>query len=410
MMKKKATSVTIPPLITIDDIRSSQSKQYPQTSSQKNPNIFVTSDSSKIPANYPVYKLTPYQILGTSPKDTLPVINAAYRSLVMVLHPDKALSVEAKKLGWSNEEKLEAFDQVRSAYKQILMERKESDCPDYNIDYYINEDLLQNGDYEKYMDFQKKTTVNPNQVNSNVNPNQVNTNTNHNQVNSNHNQQHQLNPSGPFDSNKFNEFFTVTQKKHEENGFSDPFARGYNNLFNTSEDTKERERSMIKSSMSRPDIQVSREKPSLEKPDYTNGKLVQYVPKDLDSVGILTHKVSYAELGLNQVNDFSVKLQCKGSICGSDLMAVYGQNNEYWEDSVLRDKDLSSKFLDKTAPEKKMNEHLGQRSNFNFKEIDPAVQRSLMTEELSYQNSEKLRQLHQQKMDNYYNSQSTIKY
>ena len=71
--------------------------------------------------------ISSYKILGVEVDTSLDDINAIYKKLVMVLHPDKQLTEEAQRLGWTLEEKNQAFTQVRAAYKQILKTRKEAD-------------------------------------------------------------------------------------------------------------------------------------------------------------------------------------------------------------------------------------------------------------------------------------------
>ena len=119
------------------------------------------------------------------------------------------------------------------------------------------------------------------------------------------------------------------------------------------------------------------------------------------------------ELGVSNISDFSAICKTrsgKDSLFCSDLMSVYGQNNEYWEDSVARDKSLHEKFNDKTAPEKKMNSYRGERDSFDHKAIDVNTQRQLDLEEKARKQQEMIRNNYLNKVDKYYSQNSRIKF
>ncbi len=376
---------------------------------------------SKIPANYPINELTPYQILGASENDSITEINSIYKRLVMVLHPDKALTADAKRLGWSAEEKSEAFNQVRKAYKTILKERKESNVPDYNIDYLIDENLKQDRLFNQYNEFVSSTkskvsfdsvpifnTGRANDIKHDGASGAASKGKGHTTRDDIYNEfdiENGLNKStvksfpviDKFNQDKFNEFFEHNKRKQQEDGFDDPFNRGYNDMFKP---MSTEESNLIKSSLSRPDISV--QTPSiLKRPDMKDGRIVSYGIRE--NFLLSEPSVGYAEIGLSNVEDFSITVGGISSDCihGSDLMAVYGQNYEYWEDSVKRDKNIYDKYNDTLAPEKKMNSHLSERSNLSY-EPDLEIQREIDLENKRKEKLEELRKYQAKKEDNYY--------
>lgn len=324
----------------------------------------VQREEKKLPFQYPMpkesKKRSPYEILGVNPDDSIDEINAIYKKLVINLHPDKGLNEEAIKMGWTIEDKNRAFRQVRKAYKTILKSRKESDCPDYNIDYYINEEFTQTHRLDR-LGMTKADTTPDN-----------------------------------FNINKFNRGYEAEMKYHEQHGFSDPYSRGYNE-FDTGKDYNSNEK--IKMPV-RADIDVTKN-PKLAKAPMKNGQIIRHVPKDQASFGMEPNG-SYAELGITNIQDFSMTMDCKGGICGSDLMAVYGQNTENWEDSVARDRNLYSKYNDETRIDKKMNLLRSERENFDFKAVDPEIQRQIRQEEEMNRKMDQMRASYIQSQDRYY--------
>ena len=338
--------------------------------------------SFKNPSSYPIPKLEkkeastqkladPYKVIGVKNNDTLDTIHVAYKKLIMVLHPDKSLSAEAKKMGWSINDKNEAFKSVKDAYDQILILRKESDCPDYNIDYYINEELkikLRDNDFSNYK-----------QAGSVVGPA----------------------PSGSdFSSDKFNKTFELDKKAHEENGYIDPFSRGYDSFGRTSE----AEAQSIMRSGSRPDIPVpkSKDQYKFDEPELNNeGHLITHVPKETSKFGLPTHNIPYTELGLTTVTDYSVKSIYKGGLYGTDLQSAYGTNNEYWEDiNKKKDSDLFNKYNNKTGLDELMNKIKNERvDKYDF---DPVLQEQLDRETEQERKLEEIRHQHQEQQDLYF--------
>jgi curved DNA-binding protein CbpA len=327
--------------------------------------------SMKIPARYPIPKeLGPYEILGLKQNASLPEISKVYKTLVLALHPDKALSSEAKKLGWTVEDKNHAFEQVHRAYKEILSTKQERNVPDYDMKYDVGNEFDKNPDLVR-MDFTKIDTE-----------------------------------PGKFDQSRFNQFFETDKKKHEANGFADPWSQGYESMFRTREENDPKNLTNSR----REDLPVS--KPSFKQhAELHNGQLISK-PKEIISSHVAGQ---YEQLGLTKVDNFSVTLKCKpgdSGLCGTDLSEVYAHDYGYWENTFRNDKNLSKKFNDTMQPEKKMNMHLTERSNFNFKDIDPEITLRMKMEAEQVAKMDDLHRMRQQKqIDDYYHkvSQSRIK-
>jgi hypothetical protein len=121
------------------------------------------------------------------------------------------------------------------------------------------------------------------------------------------------------------------------------------------------------------------------------------------------NSTGYSDLGLTNVSDFSVtNRNGKSGLCCADLLHVYGTNNEYWEDSVMRDPELARKYTDTTAVDKKMNMYMAERKSFDPKEQDPFVLQQIMEDERNEKMMEKLRIQQLTKMTNYYDAKSIM--
>ena len=101
------------------------------------------------------YTLTPYDILGICENARLGDIQAAYRNLVRLVHPDKRIST------WMSKKESEAaFQQIRAAYKTLLKQKKfkEEDAPHDEINYEISNELLCSSSTVKFdiNDFNKR--------------------------------------------------------------------------------------------------------------------------------------------------------------------------------------------------------------------------------------------------------------
>jgi curved DNA-binding protein CbpA len=323
---------------------------------------------SKRPIDYPGEDyLDPYDILGVDKTNSISEINQVYKRLILLLHPDKDLTSEAKRLGWSREDKNIAFVKVRTAYKKILEEKKESDVPDYNIEYYINEDLKQDNSFNNYNDY-NNNNINNDDINNDIESGSVRNMQGNN-----------------FNNTSFNRFFEVTKKKQETSGFADPFSRGYSEMFSN----RQIDADVKKEMTNRPDINVSMPEKFVG-PEITNGRLVRFTPKEVNLSG--NYFGNCSELGLSTVEDFSFRIEAKAnSIDCSDLMSVYGQNNENWEDSVKRDSELYQRFSDTTKVDKKLNMYMGQRTDIDIKrDRDPELDKQLARE---YEQTRKIDEL-----------------
>jgi curved DNA-binding protein CbpA len=363
----------------------------------------------KLPTNYPVVEEDPnlidgytcFEILGVKPTDSMEHIETVYKKLIIVLHPDKAITSEARKLGWTEEEKNEAFENVRKAYK-ILKSQSHNfrKVPDYNVNYSVTSDYT----------------------------NPMNTNMIQQQQNNNHHQQ-PVGPSGPIpsvglsglsgpsgpsgpmgfnmsNSNNnamFNQKFEAEKSRQERDGFADPMSVGYNNIFNTSEEEKIRDRSMMRAGMGRSTIDVTKDPKRETHKMNSDGTLTRYEPLGKTSIGVVSNGLNFSDLGLTKIDDFSTTVKCsKGSLECSDLMQVYGTDKEYWEDSFNRDKELSAKYHDNTSVEKKMNMHLNERKGFDPLSHDASVTRAINLDEQRYEALERSRLENLKKVDTYY--------
>lgn len=306
-------------------------------------------------------QVSPYEVLGVKKEDNLEHINSVYKQLILLLHPDKTKSANSAKLGINSKDKLDAFIKVRDAYKVILKQRKESQYPDYNIDYFIDEEFKQNLDQYGYVEDDVT--------------------------------------SDNFSQNKFNRKFDEEKKHHDKNGMADPFSRGYSEFgFKETDES----RAMLTGG-ARSQISVSEPKEFIE-PDMHDGRLVQYIPKESGFKPIGASSINYQELGLISVDDFSMSTgNCKGQLCGTDLMSVYGNNKENWETSVMRDESLHSRFNDQTDLNKKMNSMSSTRGNIYNEPKDRNLETQLREQDRMAQRMETIRRANMRNTELYYN-------
>ncbi len=504
----------------------------------------------RLPTQYPTDEFdghSSYEVLGVKKTDSMEHINSVYKKLIRVLHPDKSLTFEAKKLGWTDDEKIEAFENVKKAYEYIKIEknRKMINVPDYNINYDLDSDVRINpnpdllayygqnqqaqqqvqGQYKppptqqfqqphqvrvnqsvtrQYQPIQVPVNENPlyssrntplnmplqpvllptnnqmpsipmpaaptissmnpvqplhrqqthqftqnqqaqapnqqvpnqpqlrqvpfrqvpipstgpvptRQMQMNHNQNQGSINYNQNQAQAQAHQQnrqnvHMLNTmteNSKKNPEMFNKFFDIQKDKQERDGFADPTAIGYSSLFNTSEEDKQRERDAIKNGLTRGTIDVA-VNPKLERAAMNpDGTIVRHNPLGKSSFNLVSNAIGFTELGLTKIDDFSVTVKgAKSSLGGSDLMAVYGSNNEYWEDSAMRDKELSDKYNDTTTIDKKLNNHLATRKDFDPKARDSDFTRQMQMEDERLEMQEAERAEAQRRNDTYFYQRS----
>lgn len=89
--------------------------------------------------------LNPFDILGIEETDNRHVVMGAYRRMIRMVHPDKAVQ-----LGWTPEECTEAFQKIKGAYQTIMKDYNFVDAPDYDIIYSMdNVDSINNTDFKE---------------------------------------------------------------------------------------------------------------------------------------------------------------------------------------------------------------------------------------------------------------------
>ncbi len=330
----------------------------------------------KLPVNYPMQDDADnlfngyewFEILGTSSDADLQTIDKAYKKLILKLHPDKKLSEQAKKMGWTEQDKLEAFENVRKAYAFIKGHKKKMDkrVPDYDMPYNVESDYKIGNPEAMGLD-PKEVAKNP---------------------------------------AMFNQQFDRHKKKQEMDGFGNPMDIGYSHIFKNglTEEEKQNEIKMIRAGQARPNIDVPINPKQQKIKTNPDGTIVRHNPLDKNSFALVSNNLGFSELGIKHIGDFSVTVQSsKNSLSGSDLMAVYGSNKEYWEDSFMRDKELAAKFTDTTQVDKKLNIYQNERNGFDAKTVDPQIMRQLNEEERRYALMEKARIKNQMTQDQYYN-------
>jgi len=243
----------------------------------------------------------PYEVLGVSPEDSMYSIEKVYKDYVMLLHPDKHGTYESKQLKMSREDKIAYYKAIKEAYNHISKLRKDSKYPDYPVSY--------NVDGGAKINMRQEFTE---EDRSHFNP------------------------------SKFNSVFEKNLENTRKQGMDDPYNRGYGNKFDIGK--KFNESGAIKPQQYSDDIEISKPS-SFQIPEMKDGSLVEYVP---DSTIFSDTTSGFQELGITNISNFSMTTSGKGSIGGVDLMSVYGQNFENWEDTVRRDPNLYSKYNDNT--------------------------------------------------------------
>lgn len=298
----------------------------------------------------------PYKILGVRESDSLEEINRVYKQFMMILHPDKANTPEARSLNMSHEEKLQYLQMIRKAWKDILQVRQEQNYPDYNVNYEISQEMR----------------INPKTSGLTVND------------------------ARNFNQNKFNQRFSDSVNRERKAGMSDPFNRGYGDFDVGKDYTREGTVTMPSYSA---DVPVETPK-VFARPDMKDNRLVEYIP---DSAPLFGTSLNHQELGITSVSDFSMTISGKGSISGTDLMSVYGQNYENWEDTVSRDPILNAKFNDGSDVSKRLTQMESSRGNVYNLPIDQKMLRAEMNHNTFLNSQEKIRQQNLNKRDEYFN-------
>ncbi len=252
--------------------------------------------------------LTSYQILGVSPETSLGEINATYRGLIMVCHPDKNNSADSRRLGLSDSEKAIMFETIQRAYKEIISQKKETNAPDYDIRYAIDSDFLvpQND----YKDIEHRRAVHREML-SNISDDI-----------------HKVVNSTRTELLFFNKEFEKNQGLEKNiDDISNPFSHGYADKFDTRE--RKEDHDYIKTNKERLPVEFGYEMP-LEKEMFEDSIAVYM--NSFYQTGPNHHKneITFAELG---VTTETLTSFTTGHV--SDLEEVL-ENKEHFEDSFKR--------------------------------------------------------------------------
>jgi curved DNA-binding protein CbpA len=301
----------------------------------------------------------PYDILGVKESDSLDSINIVYKDFMMLLHPDKSNTKEARSLDMSTEEKFQYLQLIRKAYKSILGVRKEMNYPDYNLKYEVEEDVRIN----------------------------IGTgSTKHNLTREDANRT---------DMNKFNTVFSESQKRDKKSGMEDPYSRGYEKF--SGKDFNREGKITAQSYANNIPIETPS---SFRVPDMKDNRLMEYIPESAELSSI---SIGHQELGITSVSNFSMTTSGKGSLAGTDLDSVYGQNFENWEDTIKRDTSMSSRFSDTGDITKRMSQMETSRGGIYDLPMDKKMIRAELDRNNILSGQEKMKIRSQNKRDDYYN-------
>jgi len=295
----------------------------------------------------------PYEILGVSETDTLEHIEHVYKSFMRLLHPDKANTVEARNLKMDQNEKSEYLILIRGAYNSIVSTKRETKYPDYRMDYKVDQDTRINID---------KTFIDD---------------------------------DGEDFNKKFNKKFNDGLERDKKAGIVDAFGRGYGD-FDTGKKFSDGGKVVMPAYS--PDIDVEASK-IFHRPNMKDNRLVEYLPesKTFGSIGM-----DYQELGLSNVSDFSMTTTGKGGLGGTDLMSVYGNNYEPWEQTVMRDPTLAAKFSDEGDIRQRMSKMENDRGAIYDLPIDHKMMEAERARNFALEQQEKMRMAHENYRDEYY--------
>lgn len=298
----------------------------------------------------------PYKILGVKESDSMEQIESVYRNFVKILHPDK----DSKSLKMTKQEQIKYFNLIKYAYKtikDIKTKIEEKELPDYNMSYEVSNDFTIN--------FNNGLTKED---------------------------------ADNFSSSKFNQMYEQSLIRDQQAGMANPFSRGYNEFDAGKDYTKTGNVNNVPSYAG--DISVENSK-NVQRPNMKNeNKLTEYLPKSCD-LGSTTC-LSYEELGLTNVSDFSMSMS--GGIEGYDLMSVYGRNSEPWEDTFKRDEKMYSRYMDNEDVFSKANKLQSNRSNIYNEPIDKKIMKMEKKHNRMMEENEKLKRDYMNKRDEYYDN------
>lgn len=287
----------------------------------------------------------PYEILGVKQSDSVEYIESVYNNYMRLLHPDRAHTKESRKLGMTQEEKVKYMQIIRSAYSTILSTKKETKYPDYTKQYTIDNDVRINVAKEL---------------------------------------------KGEFNRENFNAAFDNASQRDKKAGIIDAYSRGYEE-FDKGKNYNSVGTLALPSYTDVEDVTKSRV--------YKNkdDRLIEYSP-DIFDMG-----TGYQELGLTNVSNFSITTTGKTGLGGCDLMAVYGQNLEPWEQVAMRDPKLSVKFLDTEDVHKKMSKMESERGSVYDLPLDYKMLEAEKARNFALEQQEKIRMANTEYRDEYYN-------
>lgn len=285
----------------------------------------------------------PYEILGVKPTDSITEIKRVYHKYLMLLHPDK------RTIGMTESEQTRYLQEIKQAYQRIIAERKESNYPDYNINYNLEDGLKIHGN---------------------------------------------LDPKN-FNPDKFNTAFEKVSEHARKSGV-DPFAKGYEQF--SSGKNYNQSGTVTAPTYTTSDISVETRHEFIER-DTENGQLIAYRPETVDLYG---SGLQYEELGLTQVENFSTSTSGKGSIVGSDLQQVYGKNYEFWENAVKKDEKLKKQFNNSDSIQDRFSHVESSREDIYKQPIDQRLveQENSFMKQLKEQESARIAA--QRRQDQYY--------
>ncbi len=300
----------------------------------------------------------PYEVLGVSETDPIEKIEDAYKGFMKILHPDKAHTPEAKRLGMTQDEKMRYLNLIAESYKIIKNTYRDRRYPDTVQTYRVDQDHT--------IKFNHDLTEND---------------------------------AKNFNSSKFNNIFDTGLKRDIDAGMADPFKKGYND-FDTGKDFSESNNSKVVAQTYSGTISVENSK-NTKAPKMKDNRLVEYIP---DTTSFFDSSVNYQELGLTNVSDFSMTIQGKGSIHGTDLMSAYGNNMEPWEHTVRKDAALYAKYNDDEDVASKSNKIKTDRANIYNLPVDKNIDDDLNKYSERMKKREIKRLSNMGVRDEYYNS------
>jgi curved DNA-binding protein CbpA len=297
----------------------------------------------------------PYKILGVKENDSIEYIESAYRNLIKTLHPDK----NPVNLGMTKQEQIKQFNMIKYAYKTIKdIKTKITDkkYPDYNMNYHVNTDYVIN--------FNNGLTKDD---------------------------------ADNFNSLKFNQAYDHGVVRDNNAGIMNPYSRGYSEFDSGKDYTNTGNISSIPSYTG--DISVENSK-NVQRPDMKNdNKLITHLPQGCNSLDTC---LVYEELGLTNVSNFS--MSTSSGLEGYDLMSVYGQNHEPWENTFKRDEKMYSKYTDSEDIFSKANKLQSNRANIYNEPIDKKLIKIEKRQNKIMIDNENLKREYLTKRDEYYDN------